>query len=99
MGEDDYAVLRKMQIRLDGMRTHGYSTAEGAHGILRIRGLVATMGDSLRQLPGRAVARIDIESTGKWRWNMILVADDIYCEEPVRDAGGSWAGKIHRPAG
>ena len=49
MREHDDAVLGQMQIRLDGAGADGDGAAEGAHGVLRVRGLVATVGDGLRQ--------------------------------------------------
>lgn len=47
MGYDDHVVLGKMNIRLDRVSADFNRTPEGAHGVLREGGFVATVGYGL----------------------------------------------------
>jgi hypothetical protein len=47
--QDDYAIGREVHIRLEGMRTDIHGALESAHGVLGPLGLVAAVGDGLRQ--------------------------------------------------
>ena len=52
MGQNHDTIGREAQIRLYGVGTSLHGALEGAHGVLRPRSLVATMGNVLRQKAG-----------------------------------------------